>query len=378
MHSGLLVLCTALGARAALPGVSYPPAPPLASCSSTPSSSQTSGQLAEQLWGSNSGYDKHTRPNVAMAAQRGDFRVQPPDVVLSQLQLMAVQSVDERHSLWTAEFWQRSWWWDPRLRYNATCFNPPWTDGAYERYGYHNSFDRAELQNLWHPSLYVENLRDKEDEIISQFWVEASGKVWVTRKVIWTLGCDMDFRWMPYDIQRCPVVLKDFRHPSWEVALRFVASQFNAADAASNLEAPPTPIRLPTCTFGGTIEWQVSMRDMYAYQPTAGDGGSLGSTLSEAIFVFPLVRKPGFYQGDDDLDVLLRVRHGAVRHRPVPVAKRATAEAHPRRQQRTTQCGRAGCGERSERGGERGERRGCVDRPCTDRRRAYVGRDGRC
>ena len=35
------------------------------------------------------------------------------------------------------------------------------------------------MQALWKPSLVVGNLRDEEVEISAQFWLEASGKVWV-------------------------------------------------------------------------------------------------------------------------------------------------------------------------------------------------------
>ena len=54
-------------------------------------------------------------------------------------------------------------------------------------------------------------------------WVEAAGRVWLTRKGLWTLGCAMDFRWLPYDRQECYAQIKSFRHPSTELSLRFWA-----------------------------------------------------------------------------------------------------------------------------------------------------------
>jgi hypothetical protein len=258
-------------------------------------STQTPSELANALWGPRSGYDKDTRPTVAMAARVGNYSEQPPDVVFVQLQLFAVTEVLAKEGSFIADLWERTIWWDPRLRYNTTCFKPRWQSGAYERYGYHESFAYEHFDRLWTPGTFVSNLREKEIVLQSMFWVEASGRVWHTRKVRWKLGCDFNFRWMPYDTQPCAVEIKSFRYPTFEVSLSFWGNQWNAEGVASNLAAKPHPTRLPPCVQGGTPEFLIDFDAIGGYYPGDG-GGALGSNIASLMFVFPLVRKPQYYE----------------------------------------------------------------------------------
>ena len=96
-----------------------------------PDQPQTSSQLAAALWGPTSGYDKDTRPAVGMAVRRGDYTPQPPETIFVQLQPFAITKVDPVAGEFTAEFWERTIWWDHRLQYNTTCFKPKAASGAH-------------------------------------------------------------------------------------------------------------------------------------------------------------------------------------------------------------------------------------------------------
>ena len=120
---------------------------------------QTPAQLVAALWGPGSGYDKDTRPTVAMAARRGDLTPQPAETVFVMLQPFAIQSVDQSQGAFTVELWERVIWWDHRLQYDTTCFKPRADSGFYERYGYHESFAPENLNLLWQPGLVTSNLR---------------------------------------------------------------------------------------------------------------------------------------------------------------------------------------------------------------------------
>jgi len=258
----------------------------------------------------------------------------PADIVMVSQQVNTLAEVDQRDMSFTVELWSRAIWFDPRLRYNSTCEKPPGVKSGYETYGYHQSFDfGSHFHKIWRPSLVVSNLREVEKVFEEQFWVEASGRVWWTRKVRWTLGCEMDFRYLPFDRQQCMIEVKEFRYPAAEVALSFLTewtSLANQPDASISMNMDVAqPVRTPSCTTGGAVGWHVDFTNTYGAAPMGDDAVSIGATLSSLIFVFDLVRdttymyykefviRPANLDRDRQLRLLLREQKrgaGARRH----------------------------------------------------------------
>ena len=264
---------------------------------------QTASELAEALWGPGSGYDKDTRPTVAMAARAGELTHDlPADIIMLNQQVNTLVEVDQREMSFTVELWSRAIWFDPRLRYNSTCEKPPGTRSGYETYGYHQSFDfSSHFHKLWKPSLIVSNLREPEKVFEEQFWVEGSGRVWWTRKVRWTLGCEMDFRYLPFDRQECMIEMREFRYPTSEVLLTWtpewqhLANEPNASIGVSRLDVAQ-PVRTPSCTTGGAVGWRLDYQNSYGAAPVGPDTVSLGSAQDALIFVFDFTRDATYYK----------------------------------------------------------------------------------
>jgi hypothetical protein len=145
-------------------------------------------------------YDRETRPRVAQAATRcpGGCNEDPPppELVSLQFYLTRIQDLIEVEKSFALEGYMRLWWNDPRLAYNASVA----PDGFM-------AFQEDEQTALWLPDLYWEDSREVEfgGGHGALMWVTPSGDVWWSRKGRIVVRCDLDFRYVPFDVQTCKI-----------------------------------------------------------------------------------------------------------------------------------------------------------------------------
>ena len=183
---------------------------------------KTPGELRDALWGPDSGYDKLTRPGVALAAAQNnaileindgtdggdanaDNAIEPyqadPDTVRAQLHVLALTNVDQKRNEYQINIWFRIRWNDARLKHlsdeEGGCFSSTGREG----------YDETILNEIWHFGIYVENQVKINPNVAGSVWVYPSGDVVHVQQLLITLSCDIDFDQFPYRMNK-RVVLK--------------------------------------------------------------------------------------------------------------------------------------------------------------------------
>ena len=206
------------------------------------------GELQEALLGPGSGYDKSTRPNIALKralsnSTSGGFWPSERDEAWTQLRVLSIDNVDTKHQKVTLQVYLNVIWFDWRLAWNTTAdggcmpmttFAQTGSDPAppsspdVEAHSLHKetgpagdiSYGGDLLTALWQPTLYAENMIE-EKVMASAAWLSPAGRVWWRRKAQWVLACPMDFRWMPFDEQRLFARISSWQYPPEELKITF-------------------------------------------------------------------------------------------------------------------------------------------------------------
>jgi hypothetical protein len=106
-------------------------------------------------------YDKDARPSYSTwAAGRNLTSTPPHENIYLNLQLNSLTDVDSRSQTFTAEFFQRVLWYDPRIAYDSNCV--PEGEAAW--------LGQTARNELWTPRLMTPSLADTEIELESAFW----------------------------------------------------------------------------------------------------------------------------------------------------------------------------------------------------------------
>jgi len=263
---------------------------------------KTPGELRDSLWGPGSGYDRFTRPGVALAAANNNNILEindgddgsdtadnadalepyqaDPDIVKAQLHVLALTNVDQKRNEYQINIWFRIRWNDARLKHlsdtEGGCFSSTGREG----------YDEALLNEIWHPDIYVENQVKIDQAVAGSVWVYPSGDVVHVRQLLITLSCDMDFDQFPYDEQTC-----GFKIGTWLEDARGVTMDFwsNGAVTLASEQAKSTT-QLPQ---GGTNEWKIKS----AVGVEKEDGNLHGATQAESSveLLFVLERVADYY-----------------------------------------------------------------------------------
>jgi len=227
--------------------------------------------LSNLLWGTNSGYDKSARPTLAAPAFASTSQV-PPDDVFTYLQMFSVKDVDTVTQTFSIEVYVRTIWWDPRLRYadlNASACLPTQAEVG---------FSPTDLQNIWKPDLVFQNAAKPEVTFFDAWWLYPDGMVWWARKSLLTVACGMDFTHLPYDVQRCPVLLFGWQTTLDEVKIRF----YDPAVKLSKVAAA-----------AGNVEWK--LQGVTTKEENDYDAWGCSCCCMGLSWEFSLARRPDYY-----------------------------------------------------------------------------------
>lgn len=124
-----------------------------------------------------------------------------PTLVEVQLNIYALNEVEQKRGEITIGAFYRTWWQDHRLAYKDSseggCYDSP-----------------VMLESdalLWTPNLYVHNL------VLAEFgkaltWVYPNGKVWRSDQVQLVTKCELQFHRLPFDVHNCEIVVASYSH----------------------------------------------------------------------------------------------------------------------------------------------------------------------
>lgn len=168
-------------------------------------------------------YDKKTRPFSHMV-ERPTLtcsKMSAPTVVVSEFYLLSLHSVDQIGGSYELDGYFRLWWNDTRLRYDGLAPN-----ACIEEL----RFDPGEI---WTPDIYFDGSLDDYKTFApgppqpssSSMTVSPDGLVYWTRHARLKLGCDMDFRELPFDRQICR-----YKAGTWSTQSTDVLMQWNDLD----------------------------------------------------------------------------------------------------------------------------------------------------
>lgn len=241
-----------------------------------------------------------TRPNLAARwagfseTGEGDGPARaPPDVVLVSMQINKLKSVNTKEQTYTLDVWQRVIWHDARLTFDASCLQLDQL-GAM---GVSEGFADA----IWKPDLYSRSATTRAEVEHSTIFVSPGGRVWWLRKMVWKLGCSMNFEHVPFDVHNCTMEIASFTNDKSEINLQFpselpiqVASSVESVHQKTNetLDGPISPV----CIRGGSVDFYLIGISGTASYMMGASGESL--SVADASFLsyhFVFKRDPDFY-----------------------------------------------------------------------------------
>ncbi len=200
---------------------------------------QSSEQLREILWGATSGYEQHTRPNVAAAIreERSVPMLAQPDNVTLHLHLNQLTRVEEIYEHISLGGYLSAEWYDDRLRFNDSssggCFRPKAensaTSGAV-------AFSKGVLNQIWTPDLMLRNgvggstTNRLLDGDYASMWLNPDGHVFAQAPVSLSVTCNMDFTKVPFDQHRCSIIFGVYREDARDVRLLLATPSIDEDD----------------------------------------------------------------------------------------------------------------------------------------------------
>lgn len=152
-----------------------------------------------------------------------------PTHVEVQLKLTQLNAVDQRLGTIEIGGYFRMWWKDPRLAYNASQYGPAINLQGAAAYGL-----------LWRPNLYVENLVEKDvtaKASLAQLYPD--GSIWVSEQTVMTVKCGMSFGRLPFDRQRCNLVVASYSEDITQVRLTAKGGQIGASEGGVGIVGAP-------------------------------------------------------------------------------------------------------------------------------------------
>ena len=164
------------------------------------------------------GYQQLDRPNVAFFGSAAA----PPDNASMAYDLKYLLSVDQRLQRLETTGTYHGTWTDYRLAFDSSCA------GGVDHFYLPINVVR---EKLWLPRAFIANeVLTDIPKAAETFRVRPDGRVFYTEMRRVTSKCSMDFARMPYDKQKCDIVIKVRQDPS-EVKLvplpADLQSQFN-------------------------------------------------------------------------------------------------------------------------------------------------------
>tara|TARA_B110001452_G_scaffold202268_1_gene172321 strand:+ start:476 stop:1816 length:1341 start_codon:yes stop_codon:yes gene_type:complete len=202
---------------------------------------RTPGALRrDRFAGAHSGYDKYTRPAlaVAMAANTSEWWLAPSDEVQAVLKVRALREVNPSTGTFTLDAVVGYYWTDARLSFPSSaeggCFHAEGVEFAAANYG-----------EIWHPDPYFINAVGKVSQDILKFRISPNGRVYVSYASVFTLACAMEFSKMPFDTQHCDLDIGLWQGRSYNTLLSF--------------KKPSQPASIDSKGVGGTVEWKLNL-----------------------------------------------------------------------------------------------------------------------
>lgn len=170
--------------------------------------------------------DKAVRPSLAYACSADS--PPPADEVETQLYVDRFHSLNQVELTWGVDGYQRAWWCDPRLAFNATNCTKSL------------AFTYADMQRVWLPDIYwdkairvsIPGAREQVTNGAGQlFTVSPSGCVVWSRQVYTTLACaQADLSYLPYDTLVCSLTIGLYSQTAADVVIIWKQGE----DAISN------------------------------------------------------------------------------------------------------------------------------------------------
>ena len=140
--------------------------------------------------------DPTIRPGIWRG--RGADGKYPTDYTEVQVGVDAFANIHQIKQVWEVSGYFRTWWWDPRLAFNAT-------EAGVDRLLLN---PRTQMQLIWNPFLYLEdslawhgNPVDDAKGLASSINVYPDGSVWRSSQRRAELRYRVDLRHMPFDTQ---------------------------------------------------------------------------------------------------------------------------------------------------------------------------------
>lgn len=178
-----------------------------------PARAWESAQLRAELDRIMSNYGLMIRPGLAAGGTN------EPDRVSVQIHVDRWQQLYDKQQTFGVDGYLRLWWFDQRLSFNAS-----------ETGTQHLPLSHAQIQQVWVPDLYLEQLIDLKMGEQGKgrgagFWVYPDGHVFYSRQASIKLACDMqkEINHFPFDSHTCKVRMGFYSHGadqamlSWKV-----------------------------------------------------------------------------------------------------------------------------------------------------------------
>ncbi|XP_057311482.1 glycine receptor subunit alpha-2-like isoform X2 [Hydractinia symbiolongicarpus] len=141
-------------------------------------------------------YDKRIRPKLNEDTVR----------VTTQIHLLYLGPVDEKTFTYEIGYYHRSWWNDPRLKFNTSI-------GAI-------TYTKPPADFIWIPDGAVTNAKKIERFVTSVRTVlSPNGDVYVSQRMKAVCSCPMDLDEFPMDTQKCPFYMESFSYKSTDMEL---------------------------------------------------------------------------------------------------------------------------------------------------------------
>lgn len=141
-------------------------------------------------------YDKRIRPKLNEDTVR----------VTTQIHLLYLGPVDEKTFTYEIGYYHRSWWNDPRLKFNTSI-------GAI-------TYTKPPADFIWIPDGAVTNAKKIERFVTSVRTVlSPNGDVYVSQRMKAICSCPMDLKEFPMDTQKCPFYMESFSYKSKDMEL---------------------------------------------------------------------------------------------------------------------------------------------------------------
>ena len=191
---------------------------------------RTSADFLDELL---TGYDRFTHPN---------YYTKKPTNISINLFVNSIDSIESSTMDYKINVFLRMKWIDKRLRFSQKDVPDPVLNVHPSMY-----------ENLWVPDLIFSNEKVGNFHTLTTdnrlLKLSRNGEVYTSIRISLTLGCFMDFRLFPMDIQNCPIQMESFGYSM--DTLQFNWQEKDAIQLNDNIVLPQFKIKgfkLEDCT----------------------------------------------------------------------------------------------------------------------------------